>query len=98
MSAADYLDEYFESDVIKGHLSGSSVIGTALGPRSPGSAYVLLHHYMVDAPHYKGEGELWAEFYIKRELIWQKRRVRCKVVPRPFFAPERRKLTPPLDR
>jgi hypothetical protein len=24
--------------------------------------------------------------------------VRCKVVPRPFFAPERRKLTPPLDR
>jgi hypothetical protein len=53
---------------------------------------------MVDAPHYKGEGELWAEFYIKRELVWQKRRVRCKVVPRPFFAPERRKLTPPLDR
>jgi hypothetical protein len=41
---------------------------------------------------------LWAEFYIKRELVWQKRRVRCKVVPRPFFAPERRKLTPPLDR
>ena len=53
---------------------------------------------MIDAPHFKGEGELWAEFYIKRELIWQKRRVRCKVVPRPFFAPERRKLTPPLDR
>ena len=53
---------------------------------------------MSDAPHYKGEGELWAEFYIKRELIWQKRRVRCKIVPRPFFAPERRKLTPPLDR
>jgi aminomethyltransferase len=53
---------------------------------------------LIDAPHYKGEGELWAEFYIKRELVWQKRRVRCKVVPRPFFAPERRKLTPPLDR
>mgnify|MGYP003545403508 CR=1 FL=1 len=39
MSAADYLDEYFESDVIKGHLSGSSIIGTALGPRSPGTAF-----------------------------------------------------------
>jgi phytoene dehydrogenase-like protein len=48
MSAADYLDEYFESEVVKAHLSGSSIIGTALGPRSPGTAYVLLHHYMGD--------------------------------------------------
>jgi phytoene dehydrogenase-like protein len=54
MSAADYLDEYFESDVIKGHLSGSSVIGTALGPRSPGSAYVLLHHYMGEVDGHAG--------------------------------------------
>jgi len=46
MSCADFLDQYFESDVIKGHLCGSSIIGTALGPWSPGSAYVLLHHYM----------------------------------------------------
>ncbi len=54
MSAADYLDEYFESDVIKGHLSGSSIIGTALGPRSPGSAYVLLHHYMGEVDGHSG--------------------------------------------
>jgi aminomethyltransferase len=53
---------------------------------------------MIDAPHHLGQGELWAEFYIKRELIWQKRRVRCRIVERPFFAPERRKLTPPNDR
>lgn len=46
MSCGDFLDQFFESDVIKGHLAGSSIIGTALGPRSPGSAYVLLHHYM----------------------------------------------------
>jgi phytoene dehydrogenase-like protein len=46
MSAADLLDEYFESEIVKAHLAGSSIIGTALGPRSPGSAYVLLHHYM----------------------------------------------------
>ncbi len=46
MSCADFLDQYFESEVIKGHLCGSSIIGTALGPWSPGSAYVLLHHYM----------------------------------------------------
>ena len=48
MSAADLLDEYFESDIVKAHLAGSSIIGTALGPRSPGTAYVLLHHYMGD--------------------------------------------------
>ena len=48
MSASDFLDQYFENDVIKAHLSGSSIIGTALGPKSPGTAYVLLHHYMGD--------------------------------------------------
>ncbi len=48
MCAADFLDEYFESEIVKAHFAGSSIIGTALGPRSPGTAYVLLHHYMGD--------------------------------------------------
>ena len=48
MSAADFLDEYFETEIIKAHMAGSSIIGTALGPRSAGTAYVLLHHYMGD--------------------------------------------------
>ena len=48
MSAADFLDEYFESEIVKAHMAGSSIIGTALGPRSAGTAYVLLHHYMGD--------------------------------------------------
>ncbi len=48
MSVAEYLDEYFENDVIKTALSGSGIIGTALGIHSPGTAYVLLHHYMGD--------------------------------------------------
>lgn len=46
MSIAEFLDEFFESEVIKATLAGSGIIGTALGPYSPGSAYVLLHHYM----------------------------------------------------
>ena len=46
MSAADFLDEWFETDVLKATKSASGIIGTFLGPRSPGSAYVLLHHYM----------------------------------------------------
>jgi phytoene dehydrogenase-like protein len=48
MSISDFLDEYFENPVIKAYLAVSSIIGTALGPMSPGSAYVLLHHYMGD--------------------------------------------------
>ena len=48
MSVAEYLDEYFETDVIKASMSGSGIIGTALGIHSPGTAYVLLHHYMGD--------------------------------------------------
>ena len=48
MSVAEFLDEYFESDIIKTTKSGSGIIGTALGVRSPGTAYVLLHHYMGD--------------------------------------------------
>lgn len=46
MSISDFLDEYFETDVIKANLAMSGIIGTALGPMSPGTAYVLLHHYM----------------------------------------------------
>lgn len=46
MSISDFLDEYFETDVIKSYLAISGIIGTALGPMSPGTAYVLLHHYM----------------------------------------------------
>ncbi|MCB5411474.1 phytoene desaturase family protein [Pseudogemmobacter faecipullorum] len=48
MSISDYLDHYFENPVIKAYLAVSAIIGTALGPMSPGSAYVLLHHYMGD--------------------------------------------------
>lgn len=48
MSIGDFLDEHFESDLIKAHLAGSGIIGTGLGVYSPGTAYVLLHHYMGD--------------------------------------------------
>ena len=46
MSASDFLDEWFETDVLKSVTSINGIIGTMLGPRSPGTAYVLLHHYM----------------------------------------------------
>jgi phytoene dehydrogenase-like protein len=46
MSAADFLDQWFETDVLKATISASGIIGTFLGVRSPGTAYVMLHHYM----------------------------------------------------
>ncbi len=46
MASADYLDEWFETEPLKATMSASGIIGTFLGPRSPGTAYVLLHHYM----------------------------------------------------
>ena len=46
MGSADFLDEWFECEPLKATMSTSGIIGTFLGPRSPGTAYVLLHHYM----------------------------------------------------
>ncbi len=46
MSSADFLDEWFESDILKAPMAVSGIIGTFQGVRSPGTAYVLLHHYM----------------------------------------------------
>lgn len=46
MSAADFLDQWFETEPLKATMSASGIIGTFQGVRSPGTAYVLLHHYM----------------------------------------------------
>src|SRR4029077_1317560 len=46
MSAADFLDQWFETDPLKATMSASGIIGTYQGVKSPGTAYVLLHHYM----------------------------------------------------
>jgi phytoene dehydrogenase-like protein len=46
MSSAEFLEEWFEFDPLRATKSASGIIGTFLGPRSPGSAYVLLHHYL----------------------------------------------------
>ena len=48
VSIGDYLDSFIEHPLIKAHLAGSGIIGTGLGVYSPGTAYVLLHHYMGD--------------------------------------------------
>ena len=50
---------------------------------------------MVEAPYFKIGSNIWAEIYLSRELVWERRMSRAQVVERPFFAPERRRATPP---
>jgi aminomethyltransferase len=52
---------------------------------------------MVNAPYIATGSQLWAEIYLNRELVWQRRMVRARVVERPFYAPPRRRATPPAD-
>jgi aminomethyltransferase len=52
---------------------------------------------MVEAPYFATGATMWAEIYLNRELKWQRRMVRARVVERPFYAPARRRATPPAD-
>ncbi len=55
-SAADFLDDYFESDILKGYIASSGIIGTKVGPMSQGSGLVLLYHSMGE---HDGEYGVW---------------------------------------
>jgi aminomethyltransferase len=52
---------------------------------------------MLEAPFIAPGSTVWAEIYLNRELVWERRMVRARVVERPFFAPARRRATPPAD-
>lgn len=52
---------------------------------------------MVNAPYHVNGSRVWAEIYLNRELVWERRMVRARVVERPFYAPARRRATPPAD-
>ena len=56
-SVADFLDDYFESDILKGYLASSAIIGTKVGPRSQGSGLVLLYHSLGE---HDGEFGAWS--------------------------------------
>ena len=53
---------------------------------------------MIDAPWLETGSSVWAEIYLNRELVWERRMARATVVDRVFYAPERRRATPPADR
>jgi phytoene dehydrogenase-like protein len=54
MSAADFLDEWFEDERVKGALATQAIIGAWCGPLTPGSAYVLMHHWIGEVDGHAG--------------------------------------------
>jgi len=54
MSAADFLDEWFEDERVKGALATQAIIGGWGGPMTPGSAYVLMHHWIGEIDGHPG--------------------------------------------
>lgn len=52
---------------------------------------------MVEAPYFSTGSVIWADIYLNRELKWERRMSQTTVVERPFYAPERRRQTPPAD-
>ena len=55
-SIAELCEEYFESDLMQGLMASQGIIGSAAGPRTPGSAYIYLHHAFGQAA---GEPGAW---------------------------------------
>ncbi len=51
----------------------------------------------LDAPYFEGNKPMWVEVYLHRECQWERKVYKCRVTPKPFYAPDRKRLTPPAD-
>ncbi|HMT04555.1 MAG TPA: NAD(P)/FAD-dependent oxidoreductase [Solirubrobacterales bacterium] len=58
MSVGDLLDDWFEHDALKGSIASTGVVGVWAGPRTPGTAYNLLHHALGELD---GMGGVWGQ-------------------------------------
>ncbi len=58
MSVGDLLDDWFELDALKGSIASTGVVGVWAGPRTPGTAYNLLHHALGELD---GMGGVWGQ-------------------------------------
>jgi len=77
----------------RGRVQAGSVTSAAWSPTCKRNLALA----MVDAPYLDDGAAVWAEIYLNRELVWQRRMVRAQVVKRPFYAPARRRATPPPE-
>jgi len=77
--------------------SGSKQVGSVSSATWSPTCKRNLALAMVDAPYMTTGASVWAEIYLNRELTWERRMARARVVERPFYAPQRRRATPPAD-
>jgi aminomethyltransferase len=77
--------------------AGKAQVGSVTSATWSPTAKKNLALAMVDAPHCATGATMWADIYLCRELVWERRIVRARVVERPFYAPARRRATPPAD-
>ena len=77
----------------KGRRLIGSVTSAAWAPTAKRNVALAL----LDTPYFESGRAIWAEIYVNRELTWERRMAGARVVERPFFAPARRRLTPPAD-
>lgn len=77
--------------------AGKSQVGSVTSATWSPTAKRNLALAMVDTPHQAVGATMWADIYLNRELVWERRIVRARVVERPFYAPARRRATPPAD-
>jgi phytoene dehydrogenase-like protein len=66
MPVGDFLNEYFETDFLKGALSMDAVLGTFTAPRSPGTTTNLLMHESISGQSIKGGSLALTEVLIRR--------------------------------
>src|SRR6516164_8664279 len=55
-SAGDYLDGWFEGDLVKALFGFDAIVGNYASPYTPGTAYVLLHHAFGEV---NGKKRMW---------------------------------------
>ncbi len=55
-SVADFLGQWFESEVVRGALAFDGIVGSYASPHTPGTAYVLMHHYFGEV---NGKTGVW---------------------------------------
>ena len=77
--------------------SGKRAVGSVTSATWAPTSKRNIAFAMLDAPHFAPGGTVWAEIYFNRELVWERRMARARIVERAFFNPERRRATPPRD-
>ena len=83
--------------LLYGGASGRKEIGSVMSATWSPTCKRNIALAIVETPFSAIGTAVWADIYLNRELVWQRRMMRARVVERPFFAPARRRATPPAD-